>query len=50
MTDKEFAAAIKVFEKAMDTALKLSGFQLWAEDAEALGEQLSSLIERMKER
>jgi hypothetical protein len=50
MTDREFDAAVKKFEKARDAALKLSNFQLWAEDAEAIAEQLSMLIERMKAR
>lgn len=50
MTDKEFDKAIKTFEKARDVALKLSTFMLWTEDAEALVEQISILVERMKER
>jgi len=48
MTDKEFDAVVKLFEKAMDAALQLSTYQLWAEDAEAIAEQLSMLVERMK--
>lgn len=50
MTNREFDAKIKLFEKARDAALKLSGFQLWAEDCEPLAEQLELLIQRMKER
>lgn len=49
MTDKEFDAAIKLFEKAQDAAMKLSTYQLWAEEAEAISEQLAMLIERMKQ-
>lgn len=50
MTDKEFDDTVKLFEKARDKALKLSSFQLWAEDAEAIAEQLTMLIDRMKDR
>jgi hypothetical protein len=48
MTDKEFDKATKLFEKARDAALKLSQYQLWAEDAEPLAEQLEMLVQRMK--
>lgn len=50
LTDKEFDESIKLFEKAAAAASRLSSYQLWAEDAEALAEQLGLLVARMKER
>lgn len=50
MTNKEFDAAVKLFEKASETAQQLSSYQLWAEEAAAVAEQLHELAVRMKKR
>ncbi|WP_165405501.1 hypothetical protein [Bradyrhizobium genosp. SA-3] len=50
MTDKEFDATAKRLQRSVDDLLKLSRYQLWADDAESIAEMLQQLVERMKAR